>query len=393
MTFNDHKSVNRGTVPIVLVFSLYISSLCDLLAYHNFGGFTGTAISSALYAIFLIYLIPIVILAKPKKEMLVALPFALFFLWNLFLLIIQDSNKAAFQTVTLYLVFFLNLIVFITFGYTISKQTLNRLFLIPILSISFLYLTVILSSGIGMSGLLGRRSFALEAVIFLSWFAFQNSKNFLQTFFSVYLLAILIFLSLSRTAIALTIIILIMRFFYRNKNSSFFSFSNFLGIIFFSFVAFYVLIQKVTVFRERVIGGDRAFNFGGFQFSSQGRNRIWSVVLENAADSKWIGHGPGSVRTLIATRIPGQTEPHNELLRVYFESGIIGLCLYASSFLVIFIFLYRFKTNFESLRVSVASVSACFLILSLTDNPAVYIFVIVPFSTILGIYFSKKHEV
>lgn len=301
----------------------------------------------------------------------------------------HGADKAGYQTVTLYLNFFLNLIYVAVFCRNITLEKINAYFTLISFTISILYLYVIVSNGVGQSGIIGRRSFALEAVILLSWFGMQTKLGPIAVKCLIWVPFLLILLSLSRTAILLSIIVIFLRIMRRKSESNTFTFRKFALTLVLSLISLTALIQNSSVFRERVTGGDRAFRVGGYSISSQGRNRIWNTILDDSNDSQWIGKGPGSVRALISERIPGQTEPHNEFLRIFYESGGIGLAFFGAGVISIAILLFRNQGKLDELRFSTLVATICFLVLAVTDNPSVYIFVVLPISTILGIYIAR----
>ncbi len=107
--------------------------------------------------------------------------------------------------------------------------------------------------------------------------------------------------------------------------------------------------------------------------SGTGRFDAWPLVYEQILDRPFFGHGIESARFYIPTIWPRMESPHNELLRVGYETGLWGVTVFVAVF-VGHVFWLRSLAKRASGTTSIA-LSACFLsffgfmMLALTDNP------------------------
>jgi O-antigen ligase len=153
--------------------------------------------------------------------------------------------------------------------------------------------------------------------------------------------------------------------FKSNKNN----FNNFVKICFVIFIIFY----GSFIFYNRLFFADGTFNI-----NTNGRLQIWLQMLNHAYEKIYFGHGWGASSIYLTSSGLGDgfgIQPHNDYLRILFDTGIIGLLFF--SLLIIKVWLAIGRT--KSIRSKVAKAYLiCFLILMVTDNVFIYHFYIYP---------------
>lgn len=373
-------------IPLVTTMAVAIAALCDFPAYVGFGGVSGSAILTALVALFGIVSLPSLI-AAPRGAVRPLLPFALLAIWSTFLAIVLGTSVGGFQTILIFWLFVS--VAMLTASYTgsLGLERLRRQLVMIGWIIGTGYALILVSGGLGASGFFGRRSFALEALVLMAAtvpYVINSSKwaRNLPIF-----LAALMTASLSRTAIVAGALLLTIRASLSHQG---FRRNRFLALGFLALAAVIGAVLTIPFVRERFTGGDQAFQVGGIVISSQGRDKIWAAVLQGALRSPLIGQGPGSVKLQVASLIPGQAEPHNDFLRVYFDAGLIGLALFLWALLALFTATAkrarRAPTQIEAApHLSALLALVVFVFGCLTDNPLVYPFVVAPLAVIVGI--------
>ncbi|MCA9149685.1 MAG: O-antigen ligase family protein [Planctomycetales bacterium] len=66
-------------------------------------------------------------------------------------------------------------------------------------------------------------------------------------------------------------------------------------------------------------------------FLSFGRFEAWPAIFAKAQEHGWFGAGVGEVTEFVPTVWPEEDKPHNDYLRLFFETGIIGFTLFWST--------------------------------------------------------------
>lgn len=109
---------------------------------------------------------------------------------------------------------------------------------------------------------------------------------------------------------------------------------------------------------------DRSFSDG--QFNSSGRFEAWSYMI-SIVNNKWIGNGLGYLKTAKDDALSrGFNAAHNEYIRIYLETGYIGIILH------IILFYISFKTIVKGQKIFdkkvIIFLILVFLVYSFSDN-------------------------
>lgn len=86
----------------------------------------------------------------------------------------------------------------------------------------------------------------------------------------------------------------------------------------------------MPVFQERIFrsGYGTLADLSSDDVSTSGRFESWPVIWDAAQSHPWMGAGVGSTYYFVPTVWPEMRHCHNDYLRVFFETGLIGLALF-----------------------------------------------------------------
>ena len=154
--------------------------------------------------------------------------------------------------------------------------------------------------------------------------------------------------------------------------------SVFLLIHLFIIIFWLVLIQGNL--QEAFVGGDNAIQYGDIALNTSGRLNTWIAILNDPSISLWTGSGNDMPTELLSER---WRHPHNDYLRIYSRSGIIGLILFLIFLRSFFSSLLKSSRLFKSGSLSILNKTALYLFISclgmmITDNTLVYPSIMVP---------------
>ena len=383
----ENGDIRQRGIPFLTALAVAVSAFCDIPAYFSVGGATGSAILTALTAGLGILSLPALIRAGSNSAVRPMLPFIIFTTWSTFLFIVKGTGINGLQTISMLWAFLSIVLTTASFTTAESAAVVRRNIFRAGWAVGLLYSIVLLQSGIGGGGFIGRRSFALEGLIIMAAavpFVVERARSprWLPGF-----LLILISASLSRTALVVGAVLLAIRTSITKRGL------RLARLLFLGASAGAVLlwaISSIPELRDRFLGGDQAFSFFGLSISSQGRNNIWGVLLDGVGSSPIIGHGPGAIRVLISTLIPGEKEPHNDFLRALYDTGWVGMVMLVGAVLALLIATGRRALRADSPNTGAPHVGAflalaAFVLGALTDNPIVYDFVMFPLAVIVGL--------
>jgi O-antigen ligase len=155
-----------------------------------------------------------------------------------------------------------------------------------------------------------------------------------------------------------------------------------------------ILVTRVEAMRSRFFEGDLAINIAGIPINAMGRVHFWTVTLESFQEAPWLGQGAGSAQLLMDQVFgtdAGVDHPHNEFLRYLHDVGLIGVSLLALGLIILLVATFRFWLSTDaSFSGEAATHLAAFLsliaviLVMLTDNPLVYLWVMVPLGALVG---------
>ncbi|MGV0026191.1 O-antigen ligase family protein [Phormidesmis priestleyi] len=246
---------------------------------------------------------------------------------------------------------------------------------------------VSLVAGPGSALIFGARSFALFALIAISWFLasahYKYSKDILWAIFLIALVG----LSLSRTATVIALVIFpFSRISPHNQKTwiRFFLWAGFIALL------AYLAFNFVEPIRARFTDIGDSGQLGGVSLNTSGREFLWQAVQNSIARAplfgKIIGLGPGATSLVIEG---GQ--PHNDYLRLQHDFGYLGLGFWVLGYVWLIgitfkSWLWSDRYDPDNAHVQLAAFLSLISIgLSMiTDNVIVYVFAMSPLGLLVG---------
>lgn len=157
----------------------------------------------------------------------------------------------------------------------------------------------------------------------------------------------------------------------------------------------YLAMTRFAPLRDRFLEGDRAVQYGGVNLNTSGRDALWRTTWDASQDHLWTGHGPGQSQLFIRATFGNIEHPHNEYLRMIYDTGIPGLILWCIGMIAFTIAAYRrFKKSDrpEDRAVHLAAVLgvAVLMLGGITDNMTVSIQCSLVVGTLLGMSMGRQ---
>lgn len=121
------------------------------------------------------------------------------------------------------------------------------------------------------------------------------------------------------------------------------------------------------------------------------RAAAWAFILENLPPgTNWWGQGAGH-SSYLADELLAIHHPHNEYLRIFFDFGWAGLALFLGSGLALFVALViNWRRTPSALALASVLVVPAVALMAVTDNPIVFVYVMVPVAVIIASSFALQ---
>lgn len=390
LNFQQRTSVLPGSYLFLSQVVLYIL-LLDAISKYEFSNFRFSAIVTAVVSGLSLFLFVNLEIFAKREDLNSSAPSRLSFAchWILFFSILQavlrsNGNQNTQQNVLCFI------IAYSSYLYS-SKNASREYFWHSVKSIrfacavaSFVYLVSCGYFGIGNSQIYFPRALSMISCLGLALtFPLLRDKPKLFYFFST-IFSITVIFSQSRTAIIVLLLTLIYISFRQQTKNAAHKATQF----FVTFLGIYILASSKIVQDRFKFSGDQA-HVGGLQFNTAGRAKIWGLLLDKSQDSLLFGHGLGKSEDLIAGYFGTIAQPHNDYLRVLYDTGIIGL---GALFFVIFGLFFRRISSTQNANLKPSGVRVLgnlvlfqFCVFMITDNPLVYPFYLMPVAFVLGL--------
>ena len=110
-------------------------------------------------------------------------------------------------------------------------------------------------------------------------------------------------------------------------------------------------------------------------FDTSGRGEAWPLIFEKAMELPLKGRGIGESAAFVPEVWQGIDKPHNDFLRIFFETGIVGVFLFTAAMIIQIVLLWRMtrrsdESNWPATAALLGFVA--FALLAATDNPIIY---------------------
>ncbi len=279
-----------------------------------------------------------------------------------------------------------------------SGDVISRLLLATSGIAVLLYLSVAAREeklGEGVDDIINPRPFALYAltVVAVALSRWRNwNLSFKQSLIPLAWAGITTFtvaLSMSRTALVCCAALFPLAILLRLNLKSF---MQAITVLLVGGALFVAAIFSYTPLYNRFFAYDASMHVGGVAVNASGRTKIWDLLMRTEGDDWVFGKGVASSELIIRNYFKGLIgQPHNDYLRFYYDTGVVGLTLwlcFAGAF---------YSRTIANLRRSVRDQTAdyplhvaallAFTAVSwsmLTDNSVCYSFVMMPLAIVIG---------
>ena len=250
------------------------------------------------------------------------------------------------------------------------------------------YAATVAIDGPGTNILFGARAYAWTALIFIAVLIAAPAKTKGNTLLPVFLV-LMIGLTLSRTALALGLLLLVAIVLRGRRGTRAFKASLILGG---AAYASWEIVNKYEPLRKRFFEGDDAFQIGGVHLNTSGRMAFWEKLWDSAMIDPWFGRGLGSSVTVTSQYYAsfGTTQPHNDYIRLLHDLGWLGVIMFTVALLAVLRDAIgrasKAKTPLSRQIHTAAALSlGVVLIAMITDNMIIYPFVMIPVGVLLGV--------
>lgn len=242
--------------------------------------------------------------------------------------------------------------------------------------------------------LAGWAAHSMTVILLCSLFATTYILGRKRDFLWWWLLAVIPFLALTRTAIVVAGLTLPLNFapMKIKKRIVLLILISLLGI-----VLFYTSRFQQKMFHQQEGEGEMSDILDN-KFSDSGRFAMWEQMDERIKDNLWFGHGTGAGEEFIRRITQGMSGyPHNDWRLSLYDFGIFGTTLFALTLFIASLHAYR-RSQIISGEQRLFFLAGSFLfipfaLLMYTDNIMVYVsfFGNLQF-TILGLAYAAKHQ-
>lgn len=379
----------RARYPFVLGLALIWMLTVDTLTRIPLGPLSASGALTLGGAAVCLLLLPITITARLRHGYLkrgpgVPFALALFVGYAIFRLVLTPSAEGL-QNVAVYSSFVVAMAITRAQITPSGATQTARLMRWTAVVVSLVFLTSFLAG----STLYGERAYALTGLIFIAVLIPHRPRK-LAYRAAPFLVAAVIALSLSRTATAIALVMLVFLSIRGKRGFRLLRSTVFAAL---AAAAAYALITYYAPFRDRFIGGDNAASIGNVELNTSGRSVLWNMTVRSAESNPLFGNGPGTATTLISSAFKNISHPHNEYLRVFHDFGYTGVALFVLGLVILLArtfqraLRYDHPIHWAAILGLLAVVSAAF-----TDNVIVYPFVMIPLGVLVGASAGLTHE-
>lgn len=128
----------------------------------------------------------------------------------------------------------------------------------------------------------------------------------------------------------------------------------------------------------------------GVTLISSGRHEAWPLFIKKAMEAPLLGHGVGSTSLYLKSwNDPNFDQIHNDYLKIFFNSGLVGLGIFFGAIYILARFILAkqpISASSEILKLSSINYLAGLLVTMLTDNTLAYHFYLFP-ACLVVVYF------
>jgi O-antigen ligase len=243
------------------------------------------------------------------------------------------------------------------------------------------------------------RALALFGLVPLGWHLAKWVAGTERSAIHACLWVAAIFVSLSRTATAAALLLVLLAALLRARTSGIKVGTQYLLAALVPLVVIGVL--TIAPFRARLFGAVTPRNgTEKLELRDSGRSIMWTGIIRSAVEAPIIGKGLGTSESVVSDTYYWVGHPHNDFLRIWHDLGAVGVVLLLSSFAAWARTLWRdwYMLRDRSSQPRVLQLAAMSALLSLvlgmlTDNSLVYGFVMAPTAVLVGAGLGARGQV
>ena len=378
---------------LVIGLSLLLAGLVDLPQQIHAGPTSGQGVESILLVALMALLCLNGYAADGVPSVARLWPLGLFVVWALASFLWGGVTQEGIQNVLIYLGFAEMLLLAATAGRwapDITYRVMNAAFTIAALTGCALYAVSFAIAGHGNRVVVSPRPFGLFGILVVAWFMPQFISGSRRAGVLVLLTVVLTLVSLSRSALAAQLIVILFAWIGTSTNfrTVLRAFLAVMAVV----VAGFAAVMLYAPLHNRFVSGDQA-KVGGISLNVTGRDKLWSANWHWFTQKPEIGWGAGSSDRMTSA-LPGQfaAHPHNDYLRLLVDFGVIGLLLFISAYLALMMLTWRgWRAALPAGGVNAHVQAAALLALTgiavtmVVDNPLIEIGKMVPLAAMAGV--------
>ncbi|WP_187118543.1 O-antigen ligase family protein [Bacillus smithii] len=149
-------------------------------------------------------------------------------------------------------------------------------------------------------------------------------------------------------------------------------------ILIVGFVGKNIILSRFSLISE--VYSNHGINTGN---SIGWRLNVWDIIFKLGLEKPFFGHGLGSSNLVVGSVYKGNFfAPHNEYLRLFYETGGIGLILFIISILVTIV--YYLQHGDRKNKLFFLSCVVAYLVMMSTDNIMIYKEISIIFFALIG---------
>ncbi len=197
-------------------------------------------------------------------------------------------------------------------------------------------------------------------------------------------------MTLSRTPTAIALILLVLAYWGERKWIN--RLTSLALVLMIATVVMWSILNNERLY-EGYFGGDSAIQYEGITINTSGRATIYRIVWDSFVESPFFGKGVGSVSETLSAAGLEIKQAHNDYLRILHDTGLVGLLILGSIFMLLWKELNRAERYFtrmhynrETQRLIRASkyLMVGLLLSMITDNTIVYSHAMYPAAILFG---------
>ena len=382
----------RPIGEVLIILMILISGLVDIPQRISVGPTTGQGAETVGFLGIMLLVILNGYLGSGVPQIARAWPIGLFVLWTFMSFSWGGAPKQGLQNVFVYAGFFGAMLI----GATVARwqpegayRALDMAFKLAAGLGLTLYAAGLAIGGHGTRVVVSPRPFGLFGVIIIAWFASGDRIGIPWAKWVVVATVLLTVLSLSRSALAAQLAVIVLA---RFDPHSLRSYVRTGAAVIGSAIVALVAVFEYAPLHHRFFHGDTT-SIGGFTLNVTGRDALWSANWGWFKEKPWIGWGAGSSDTMTAA-LPGHNagHPHNDYLRLLVDYGVVGLALWLIGFFLLITICWKAwgsmrgtRTHAERMHSAAVLALIGIALTMIVDNPLIEVVKMGPLGALVGI--------